>query len=355
VNTTLSLDDEVLRFLSSSHPDRAALRRDPYPFYDRLRSRAPVIRAELGPWLVTSYDAVNRLVRANRWTRESSVPEEDLSVAERVFLRSLVFRDPPAHTRLRRILSPLFTASVIERRRQRTRAIARELLDDLRSRDTFDFRRDFASELPVRLICEFIGMPLDARQQFEGWAHTVRDLQELAHETESAEQSARRSSIAVPARTVVLERANKTAAQCLAYFEALLKEKRAAPGEDITSMLLATSESDEAPLTTEEIVATLIILHVGGHSTTTDAISTGQYTLFRHPMAQNKLRADPRLVERAVEEMLRFDPPVTVGIPRFAPCGLRVVWGHDPARRLRLSGARCSESGPRSIRRAERV
>jgi cytochrome P450 len=118
----------------------------------------------------------------------------------------------------------------------------------------------------------------------------------------------------------------------LAYFEALLKEKRASPGEDITSMLLAASESDEAPLTTEEIVATLIILHVGGHSTTTDAISTGQYNLFRHPMAQDRLRADPRLVERAVEEMLRFDPPVTVGIPRIAPvdfelCGVTIPRG----------------------------
>lgn len=327
--TSMPLEEEVVRFLSAEHPDRAAIRRDPYPFYDRLREHAPVYETALGPWLATSYEAVDQLVRDGRWTRESHVADEELSLAERVFLRSLVFRDPPAHTRLRRILSPLFTNSAIEKRRWRTREVAKEILDGLRKEEEFDFRARFASELPVRLICEFIGMPLDAREQFESWAESVRMLQERSYG--EAEPEARRSTIAVPARAVTLERVNKIAEECLAYFERLLAQKRVTPGEDLTSLLLTASEADDAPLTVEEIVSMLIILHVGGHSTTTDTISTGQFNLFRNPEMMAALRAEPALVESAVEEMIRFDPPVTVGIPRTAPFDIELAGTTVPA------------------------
>jgi cytochrome P450 len=313
----MPLEEEVARFMSAEHPDRQALRRDPYPFYDRLREAAPVYKTARGPWLVTSHALVDELVRGARWTRETGVAEEALSLGERVFLRSLVFRDAPAHTRLRRILTPLFTPSAIEQRRRRTRAIAGDLLASLRPRASFDFRADFASELPVRLICEFIGMPADDREAFGSWAESVRMLQEHGHGEGDAE--ARRSTtISIPSRADTLARVDKIAEECLAYFHRLLEAKRRQPGDDLTSLLLAASLADDAPLNEEEIVSMLIILHVGGHSTTTDAIATGQFHLFRNPDAARALRYEPGLVAGAVEEMLRFDPPVTVGIPRIA-------------------------------------
>ncbi|MDX2277901.1 MAG: cytochrome P450 [Hyphomonadaceae bacterium] len=315
----LSLEEEILRFLSKAHPDRAALRQDPYPFYDRLRSCSPIVKSPLGPWLASSYKAVNELVLNGRFTRESNVREEDLSLAERIFLRSLVFRDPPAHTRLRRIVMPIFTVSAVEQRRARTRKIAKEILDGLRRCEAFDFRNDFACELPVRIICELIGMPLDDREMFDSWLETLRSLQERSHEPEGEGDAGRDSSIAVPARAAVLERANKVAEGCLAYFERFIDEKRSAPADDITSMLIALSDADDSPLSNEEMLAMLVILHLGGHATTTDVIATGQHTLFLHPESMAALRANSELVPGAVEEMLRYDPPVTVGIPRIAP------------------------------------
>jgi cytochrome P450 len=316
--TTLPLDEEIERFLSADHPDRGDIRRDPYPFYDRLRAHAPVLKTARGPWLVSSYELVQKLVADERLTRESGVRDEDLRLAERVFLRSLVFRDPPAHTRLRRILSPAFSPPAIEKRRQRTRAIAKEILEDLRNRPQFDFIEAFASELPVRIICELLGMPLEERSMFDQWLAALRGLQEHSHKAEAAAPE-RRSSIAVPARNSVLERLDGVAADCLAYFEKLIADKRARPGEDLASELVAASDADAMPLSHEELVSTLIILHIGGHATTTDTIATGQYHLFRHPAASAALRAEPDLVKGAVEEMLRYDPPVTVGIPRVAP------------------------------------
>lgn len=303
-----SLEEEVVWFLTSGHPQRGDLRRDPYPFYDRLRSWEPVHKTAKGPWLITSYDACNKVLRDDRWKKArilTDVGGGDAgapgALAERVFLGSLVFRNPPDHTRLRRIVSPLFTPGVINRRRDRTRAIARDLLESLRGKTSFDFREEFASELPVRLICELIGIPSDARQEFLTWAETVRELQELGRR-DSAD----------------LESADRKAQACLEFFADLAAERQRAPGEDIISLLLQAAAADEQPLSPEEFVAMLVILHVGGHSTTTDVIATGMHHLLAAPDTYERLRGNPSLVNGAVEEMIRYDPPVTVATPRAA-------------------------------------
>ncbi|HVW33159.1 MAG TPA: cytochrome P450 [Acidimicrobiia bacterium] len=299
---TPALDDEVTWFMTSGHERRGPIRRDPFPFYDRLRAVDPVHRSVKGPWLLTSYEVCNAMLRDDRWTKGRILTDDsDGALAERVFLGSLVFRDPPDHTRLRRIVAPLFTVSAINKRRARTRAIAATLLNGLSRRDGFDFRREFASELPVRLICEFIGIPPDWREEFLMWAETVRELQELSGRSGDD-----------------LRHADDKAQACLDFFGVMAAEKRKRPGDDIVSMLLAAADADEQPLTHEEFTAMLIILHVGGHSTTTDVIATGLFHLLRNPDAERMLRRDPGLVPSAVEEMLRYDTAVTVATPRVA-------------------------------------
>jgi cytochrome P450 len=304
--------DEINWFMTSGHERRGPVRRDPYPFYERLRAHQPVHRSPKGPWLLTSYDACNSMLRDERFRKARILTDVgDLSdptrrdapgaLAERILLGSLVFQNPPVHTRLRRIVSPLFTAGAIIRRRERTRSIARELLGALHERDTFDFRLDFSSELPIQLICELIGIPDERREDFLGWASTVRELQEHGERT-----------------TEHLLAADQKARDCLAFFAELAEQRRDRPGEDIVSMLVAAAAADEEPLSVEEFAAMLVILHVGGHSTTTDVIATGMYNLLRHPGELDLLRQDTSLIPGAVDEMLRYDPPVTVATPRMA-------------------------------------
>jgi cytochrome P450 len=302
---TASLREEVDWFLTAGHERRQQVRRNPYPFYERLREHDPVYRHPGGTWLVTSYDACDALLRDPSWVKGSFLEGQERSdsapgrLAERVFLGSLVFQDPPTHTRLRRIVSALFTPGAIERRRARTRQVARDLLRPLLEKEAFDFRGEFAAELPVRLICEFLGIPNDRRDDFLMWAETVRDLQELSGLDDDR-----------------LAGADAKARDCLDYFADLARAKRENPGDDLVSLLLAADSGDEQPLTHEEFTAMLLILHVGGHSTTTDVISTGMYHLLMNPAAVCALRDNPSLVPSAVEEIVRYDPPVTVATPR---------------------------------------
>lgn len=335
--------------MTSGHPLRGPVRRDPYPFYDRLRSRNPVYRSPGGPWLLTSYEACDTMLRDERFEKariltDAGDHDEPGALAERIFLGSLVFQNAPVHTRLRRIVSPLFSARAIERRRQRTRAIARDLLNSLRERDSFDFRLDFASELPIRLIFEFIGIPDERREDFLAWAGTVRELQE--HSGRSVED---------------LLRADDKARACLEFFDDLARERDEHPGEDIVSLLRADSE----PLSREEFAAMLVILHVGGHSTTTDVIATGLHTLLLNPAEADLLYEGPSLLPAAVEEMLRYEPPVTVATPRASAedtviCGTTIparqsvyavlsAANRDPAHFLDPHRFDIRRSGPRHL------
>jgi cytochrome P450 len=304
---TASLCEEVGWFLTAGQEGRQEIRRNPYPFYERLRRHDPVYRHADGTWLVTSYDACDALLRDPRWVKGRFLKTADRSdsapgrLAESIFLGSLVFQDPPAHSRLRRIVSALFTPGAIERRRERTRQVAQDLLTPLLERDAFDFRKEFASELPVRLICEFLGIPNERRDDFLMWADTVRDLQELSGHDDDG-----------------LTAADAKARDCLDYFADLATAKRKESGDDLVSLLLAADSADEQSLTHEEFTAMLLILHVGGHSTTTDVISTGMYHLLTNPDSARRVRDDPSLVPSVVEEVVRYDPPVTVATPRVA-------------------------------------
>jgi cytochrome P450 len=155
--------------------------------------------------------------------------------------------------------------------------------------------------LPIRLIFELLGIPDERREDFLDWAATVRELQEHGRRTVDD-----------------LLRADQKARDCLELFESLARERGERPGEDIVSMLTAAAAEDSEPLSHEEFTAMLVILHVGGHSTTTDVIATGLHTLLNNPDQDRALRADPSLTPRAVEEMVRYEPPVTVATPRSA-------------------------------------
>ncbi|MEV4381065.1 cytochrome P450 [Streptosporangium sp. NPDC049644] len=295
-----SIAEEAMLYLTSHHPDRGEITADPYRFFDRLREHAPVYRTAQGPILVTSYDATQQLVKDRRWSREEMDGKEGVTPTQQIFLESLAFRDPPDHTRLRAVVSRLFTPRAVEQNRQDVSEIVQELLDGLRDRAEFDFIQDFSYKVPLRLICRLVGVPPTMEDDFLAWGEALHgSLEPLA---QPADVAARREA---------------TAAECFAYFEELIKERRANPGgTDIISQLIQASPEE---ITDLEIIANCMLLHSAGFSTTKNLIANGMHLLLTHPGAYDDLRANPDAIPSAVEEMLRYEGPARNSLCRIAP------------------------------------
>jgi len=278
---------------------------DPYPMYHRLRAEDPVHRSPLGFWVLTRYADVIAMLRDPRLTKEPiaafvaarfgmAVPPPGLGL-------SMLDRDPPDHTRLRGLVSKAFTPRALEALRPGIQQIVNGLLDAVERRGSMDLIEEFAYPLPVRVICEMLGVPVRDHERFKQWGLDIaRGL----------------DAIMLPPDSEVGKR-SITGRRALAdYFRELIAERRAAPREDMLSALIAAEEAGDK-LNEEELLATSILLLVAGHETTVNLIGNGTLALLRHPAELRKLRERPALIATAVEELLRFDGPVqrTARIP----------------------------------------
>jgi pimeloyl-[acyl-carrier protein] synthase len=279
-------------------PYRPEFHADPYPFYHRLRAKDPVHRTQMGFWVVTRYDDVVTVLRDPRFGREGSDrllgavygegPEE-----ERVH-RPMVFRDPPAHTRLRALVSKAFTPRVAESMRQHIQDIVDGLLDRVHGAQRMDVIADLAYPLPVTVICEMLGVPAADQGSIGQWSSDItRSLDALG--LASDREIVKRGRVA---RHALAE-----------YFRTLLPERRRQPRADLLSSLIAAEEQGDK-LSEEELLATCVLLFIAGHDTTVNLIGNGLLALLRHPDQLGLLKDDPTLMGRAVEELLRYDGPV---------------------------------------------
>jgi cytochrome P450 len=278
---------------------------DPYPMYHRLRAEDPVHRSPLGFWVLTRYTDVIAMLRDPRLTKEPiaafvaarfgmAVPPPGLGL-------SMLDRDPPDHTRLRGLVSKAFTPRALEALRPGIQQIVNGLLDAVERRGSMDLIEEFAYPLPVRVICEMLGVPVRDHERFKQWGLDIaRGLDAIMLPPDS--EVGRRS---VTGRRALAD-----------YFRGLIAERRAAPREDMLSALIAAEEAGDK-LNEEELLATCILLLVAGHETTVNLIGNGTLALLRHPAELRKLRENPGLIATAVEELLRFDGPVqrTARIP----------------------------------------
>ena len=271
---------------------------DPYPLYDRLRAEDPVHWNTPGIWILTRYADAARMLRHPRMSSDFRNSElfqafREMSGQAQLDERepSMLFRDPPDHTRLRGLVSKAFTAKVIEGMRAHIREVVDALLDDVGERGQMDVVADLAAPLPVIVICELLGVPEEDHARFAGWsADLVHTLDPMVGMD-------------------VIERANASAVAFDQYFIELIAERRATPRDDLLSALIA-AEEEGSTLTQEELLTTLILLLVAGHETTVNLISNGTLALLRNPDQLARLRAEPGLLKGAVEELLRFDSPV---------------------------------------------
>jgi cytochrome P450 len=276
---------------------------DPYPIYRRLLTEDPVHHSPLGFWVLTRYEDVVASLRDPRLAKEAiaafvaarfgaPVPAMGLSMLD---------RDPPDHTRLRGLVSKAFTPRVVEGLRPRVQQIVDGLLDGVERAGAMDLIEEFAYPIPVAVICEMLGVPVEDHEQFKGWSLDIArglDLIWLGPDSEIGRRS-------VEARHGLAD-----------YFRGLIAQRRAAPRGDLLSALIAAEEAGDT-LNENELLATCILLLIAGHETTVNLIGNGMLALLRHPDQLQRLRADPRLIGTAVEELLRYDGPVqrTARIP----------------------------------------
>jgi len=277
---------------------------DPYPMYHRLRAEDPVHHSPLGFWVLTRYPDVMAMLRDPRLIKEPIAAfvaaRFGMAVPPGLGL-SMLDRDPPDHTRLRGLVSKAFTPRALERLRPEIQQIVDGLLDEVGARGSMDLIEEFAYPLPVRVICEMLGVPVKDHERFKAWGLDIaRGL----------------DAIMLPPDSEVGKRSVSGRRALAEYFRKLIAERRAAPRDDMLSALIAAEEAGDK-LNEEELLATCILLLVAGHETTVNLIGNGTLALLRHPDQLRKLRENPGLIGTAVEELLRFDGPVqrTARIP----------------------------------------
>jgi cytochrome P450 len=276
--------------------DNPIFRANPYPAYRFLREAAPVWRAPTGHWLVTTHadcTAILRDARFGHGNPDASVPDEfkDEPIVSQL-RKTMLLADPPSHTRLRGLVAKAFTARRMEELRPRIEAIVDDLIDAVIDRGGMDVVRDFAHKLPVTVICDMLGIPEQDRAPF-------------------LDESKVRGRILDPVNLTreELDTANAGSLESAAYFATLFDYRRANPGDDLTSAILAAREADDR-LSDAEAVANISLLFGAGHETTANLIGNGVLALHRNPAELARLKADPSLIANAVEELLRYDSPV---------------------------------------------
>ena len=280
------------------NPFDPVTRADPYPIYRRLREEDPFHRSPLGIWILSRYDDIVGMLRDPRFSSDlrnaDSLPlMQAPDLTEKLERRSkvMLFSDPPNHTRLRSLVNKAFTPRVVESLRPRAQQIVDEILARVSPQGHMDLIADLAYPLPVIVIAEMLGVPPEDRDLFRQWSSDL----------------ARSLDPMLPPE--MIDQIEASADSFDAYFTPLFEERRARPGGDLVSALVAAEESGDR-LSHDELMATCILLLVAGHETTMNLIGNGMLALLRHPSEMERLRADPSLMQNAIEEMLRYDGTV---------------------------------------------
>ena len=273
---------------------------DPYPTYHAMRATAPLVKVG-GVWYVTTYALADKVLKDQtfgRGERYATLMSNALGAGPLLDSLSkwILYLDPPDHTRIRSLVMRAFTPRAVSRLRAVIQTMVDELVSELvseldRQRQT-DFLRDFAYPLPVQVICELLGVPVEDREEFKTWSSDLgRGLQIMTATPE------------------IVRNGNVAAASLAGYIRALIDDRRASPRDAFLDDLVA-AEYQGGSLSEDELLATVGLLFFAGHETTVNLLGNGLVAMLRAPGQWAALRADPGLARAAVEEMLRFDTPV---------------------------------------------
>ncbi len=278
---------------------------DPYPTYRALRAHDPVHRLPDGSWFLTRYDDLMLCYRDRRLSSDKTRefrPKFGDGPLYRHHTTSLVFNDPPLHTRVRKLLAAAFTPRTLQALEPRIAGLVDGLLDQADGCGRMDLIEDFAFALPVEVICDMLGVPRGDRAPLRRYSLAILGALEPAPTPEQ------------------LDRGNRAVAEFESYLEGLIDERTRRPSEDAAYILgvLIDGEVDGERLTRQELVQNCIFLLNAKHETTTNLIGNGVDALLRFPDQLERLRRDPAMVKTAVEEALRFESSNQLGNRRVA-------------------------------------
>ncbi|KRA31102.1 hypothetical protein ASD81_16600 [Nocardioides sp. Root614] len=279
-------------------------RQDPWAFFQRSRVEAPVIKTDVGIWLVTGFDEANQVLRNDVLLsrREAGLkhvvvdsPEERL-----VFTSRMLYNDRPEHTRLRRLVAQAFTRGGISSWQDRIKEVTEAQLDAVEGRGEMELVHDFAYPVVEQVITEMLGLRHGDLPLFLGWSKAMTEPPpggDLDQFREGATQATR---------------------EITAYVRDRMAERRAEPGDDILTKLIQAEDAEDGTLAEHEVVAMTIELIFAGHETTSNFVGNGVACLLGHPDQWQALLADPNLLSSAIDEMLRYESPAPMPLPRVA-------------------------------------
>ncbi|MBB4893187.1 cytochrome P450 [Streptomyces olivoverticillatus] len=280
--------------------DVTELTTDPYGTYARLREAGPVHRIT-GPggapaWLVTRYDDVRRALADPRLSldRRHALPGNYSGFALPPALdANLLNMDPPDHTRVRRLVAKAFTPGRVDKLRAPVRKLADELLDAVEPEGRADLLAVYAGPLPITVICDLLGVPQEDRRDFRTWTDAlITPDRERPHLMKEAVVGMMR------------------------FYTGLIDSKRAAPGDDLLSDLIAVQEDGDA-LSDDELTSLAFLILFAGYENTVHLIANAVLALLDHPELLRELRTNPDGLAAAVEELNRWDGPSPLAIRRF--------------------------------------
>lgn len=283
---------------------------DPYPFYEKIREADRLFYFEaLNTYWLTGYDDVSKVLTGAEFGKNFDRPiysevsklrearggdgpgaPSPTSPASEGEDRSMLFLDPPKHTRLRQLVLKAFTPSAVDSLKPFIEALVDQLLKDS-GRRGYDIISEFAGPLPALVIAEMLGVPPEDRQRFKEWSDVAVQSLDSTRPPEEVTAAAQAS----------MQFAN--------YFSNLIEDKRRNPGDDLITSLIAAEESGDR-LSYRELLSMCELLLIAGHETTTNLIGNGFLALLRNRDQMQTLVDDPPLTRGAVEEFLRYDPPV---------------------------------------------
>ncbi len=271
-----------------------AFRANPHPGYAELRRNTPVTQVEpAGFWAISRYEDVAFVIKnpqlfSSQGFKAAWQPEW---VGYNPMANSMLAADGAGHTRLRTLVSRAFNASAIQRLEPRIRQLAHRLAEGLAEKGEADFVSSFAMPLPAFVIGELLGLDVSLHSRFKGWSDDITSVTPTPLSPEHAQRT--RTSIADLTR----------------YLTEVIEARRRSPADDLVSDLLR-AEVEGQSLTDREIIDFLVLLLIGGLETTVHLMANCLLFLAERPEEQARLRAQPDLVPKFIEEMLRYDSPV---------------------------------------------
>lgn len=272
---------------------------NPYPAYAKLRESEPVFKTRFPDgqqgWLVTGYDEAVEALKEPRFIKDFSKLYGGSMDGMSVFTQNMLFSDPPDHRRLRGLAQKAFTPRVIDGMRGRIEEITEELLDAMEQKKEINLIDDFAFPLPIIVICEILGVPSEDREKFRVWSNSL------------IEGSSGEPGVSV------YQHMN----DFIRYLGEWFNKTRHEPKDDLISKLIEAEEAGDR-LTEKELFGVVTLLIVAGHETTVNLIGNTFLNLLKNPEQKEMLMENPELIDRAIEESLRFDGPVEFSTSRWA-------------------------------------